>query len=1189
MADINQSLGFDASGAIKSITDLSFSIDTVNQSIRTLSQTAAGDPLRGFRAAGEKSRGVVTELERRVLGLRNEFKATGPAGSKAGNEITASWQTVIRIFTTQAILRGLSELRQAFFTTADAAREFELTIARTEAIAKSTDIGASFDEIAISVRQLAVELGQPITDVQSAAYQSLQNDIGNTVDSLDFLRTANKLAVVTGSELEGSVNAITSVLKAYNLDVSEAAGVSDVFFKTIDVGRISLDELENRLGTILPQAAALGIGFKQTAAAAASLTLSGLDTAKATTQLRNIFAKLLKPTQALQGAFKSLGFETGQELVQAFGGDLPKILAALRDEFGGSEVAVANAFNTIRGQLGVLNLLSNEGAELNRVLGEFGSTSGILQEAFDKVQQTDARKYATEVAKVNDILLQLGGTASRFQTSALGVFNFLIPNIQTASGVLTAFGVAGAAAFARIAVSSTIAGNAVRAAFGPVGLVIGAVSAAVGVLVANFQTQQSQLEDYVAVVNKRQSDIQRNFEKAQQENTKTLDRNLEEQRKSLGSFYQDVAKYYSDDVAAFTAASDRIQITFDRLGSDFKSSRESLLSGLESFISGIDGQLQDSISGVIDASRELDDFQFERLQKGFNDAGKAANELARAQQTGLAAARALQSAGDNKELQKQAQDLQKIAEQQAKAALSSADQLKNGRLIAAAESTVAGILKQAQDAELQRAQKLAGIDTERLKIQADRVKQLTQEQNSIQQQISQLSSNVTAEGIPKSQQEQIDSQALVDELQQRLDAVNLQITNVEVVKLAGLDSVATQTKDAFQRGIDTAQFDFRKAVAQFQESLLSRQFEAVVNLKFSAESSTVQAVSDQLAQAGTQDTFSKSVETGLAVRNQFLKEQLALEAESAKLNAEIVANITAAGEASRNATQNIGIVGSLQNLASGGGALFTPTSGNQEAIKFQDQLLAAIVRVRDEGAPAIDSVRQSLKQLEVEIGSSDLEARRVDQLKEAISRLQVALDAIKVRNETITPNIASDAERAAVEAEIENLKKQVGEVGNTIRQSATPATNDLGAAATGVDNNFQGVVSTLQAIQREAALAAAQTAQIGIGGGSQTAYFGSPVYRATGGDMTRGQDQSLVAASAGEVITNARSSSKFFAELRAINAGQAPMFREQGGPVTNVGDINVNVDARNANNVDGRQIARTLNREIRRGSTSLRG
>jgi hypothetical protein len=54
--------------------------------------------------------------------------------------------------------------------------------------------------------------------------------------------------------------------------------------------------------------------------------------------------------------------------------------------------------------------------------------------------------------------------------------------------------------------------------------------------------------------------------------------------------------------------------------------------------------------------------------------------------------------------------------------------------------------------------------------------------------------------------------------------------------------------------------------------------------------------------------------------------------------------------------------------------------------------------------------------------------------------------------------------------------------------------------------------------------------------------------------------------------------------LLAMNSGQAPRYFSGGGPVTNVGDIHINMQGSNNEDMNVRRLASRLRREIRRGT-----
>jgi hypothetical protein len=94
-------------------------------------------------------------------------------------------------------------------------------------------------------------------------------------------------------------------------------------------------------------------------------------------------------------------------------------------------------------------------------------------------------------------------------------------------------------------------------------------------------------------------------------------------------------------------------------------------------------------------------------------------------------------------------------------------------------------------------------------------------------------------------------------------------------------------------------------------------------------------------------------------------------------------------------------------------------------------------------------------------------------------------------------------------------------------------------------------------------------------------------YFAAGG-TARGTDTIPAMLSAGEKVTDAKNSRRFFSQLQSIGAGQQPVYRNAGGDTynTNVGDINVQ-DTSGRPYQTAREVMRQIKREQRRGSGSI--
>lgn len=426
---IEERIGFQVADAVTNLLTLNSAIQQVNASIGTLNRTANGT--RGVvnvANAFQTTATNATNARNAVAGATNSMRTAGQVGTQAGQSLTLSWQTFARVVTTQLIVRGINAVIQALGEASRQAADFEIATAR---IANITQEGAAgVDGLRDSFRELAIETGRSLDEVTGAGLEALQNNLGNTQETFELLSgAADDLAKATGVDLTSSVNSLSSVLKSFNLDASQARDVADALFVAYDKGRVSLDELESKLGTITPQMNTLGIAFSDGAAAVASLTLSGLNSSTAMTQLRNIMAKLIKPTDDLKAAFERLGVESGQELIERFGG-LQGALNALRGAFNGNEQAVAKAFGTIRGQLGILNLLANEGTNLNGVLGAMEGRMGRVAEAAENVNNTTTQKINEEFAKLNDRMIPVGDALNTLKLQSLEFINNFISGFQ---------------------------------------------------------------------------------------------------------------------------------------------------------------------------------------------------------------------------------------------------------------------------------------------------------------------------------------------------------------------------------------------------------------------------------------------------------------------------------------------------------------------------------------------------------------------------------------------------------------------------------------------------------------------------------------------------------------------------------------------------------------------------------------
>jgi TP901 family phage tail tape measure protein len=170
---------------------------------------------------------------------------------------------------------------------------------------------------------------------------------------------------------------------------------------------------------------------------------------------------------------------------------------------------------------------------------------------------------------------------------------------------------------------------------------------------------------------------------------------------------------------------------------------------------------------------------------------------------------------------------------------------------------------------------------------------------------------------------------------------------------------------------------------------------------------------------------------------------------------------------------------------------------------------------------------------------------------------------------------------------LEQLKSKVQSkpVADSTQQSAQSASSMASALASAAQIDYSGLINQLNSVAQ--AMRSVSSSANQIPNMTASAASGGMMYYADGG---RGTDTINARLTSGEQVMNVASSRRWFSQLQAMNAGMNPVYRNQGGPVTNagiVGDVSINVSGGGSKQT-GRAVADALNREIRKGSIRLR-
>ena len=1089
--NLNQTLGFDASSAIAELTRL-------NQVMQTAESTTS----KWAHTLGRFSGSTTTsELKKISQATRN----TSNEAAKAASKWAVSMETMSRVVVTQFIVRALSQIRNAFSESIESATEFQRKVAEIGTISGG-QLGG-FDTIGDKVRAISDYFGTDLDDTGQALYQTISNQI-EAAKSMEFMAESAYFAKGGVTELESSVNLLSGTLNAFHMDTERAAEIASKFFTTIEFGRTRASELATSFGRAAPLADKLGISFDELAASYATVTINGIKTSEATTQIVGVMNALIKPSKEMAKALHELGFASGEEAIATLGWQ--GALKAVIDTTDGSSTAIGKLVPRVRG-LNAALILTGKGAEtyaknlqhVHETTNDLNKSKGL------EIMGTDAETVHREWQKLSNFFTTDFGTsllsANRSLFELTGGADGMIAAIKAAIPILGA----GATALGVLGAKALFTSSALRTMMGSMGGLPTALLA-VGAATSAYQAWTASLrESSQALQALEQSNAQalETFKQQEQQRLQASRDTDAKRLRSLRQSNQELTKSYREAVDQINQSSEQIAAKAAQTLSKLVQSRKDAVRQLTKAAEDSANAIIASQDRVYALTQTAADKKFQRSLTGKDDTAKAMAMMRQANELGASASKSMQAAMDPQAIER-AVDKFNQALRMAERAEDLASGTGNTRLMDKTENVVDRIIDKQINAE----KKLQG-----------------------NQSVLQASSRERAEL----------EQQILDTLKLQVDTINDSLKAWS--KGEGLDK--QKLAEALQGVPVDLQFEIAKGVDNVQAQLNSA-FENY-KIKLSFDVGGLEKLTGDPMKAGA-DAF--------AGVKKLMDEEAALLSRESASNAAQLRYASARAELDKR-LRELNTPGRLFSqgafaLASGN----TPEAIHNLMEQFRKDIQTAATSqvISPEMLGSLDEYAAKLRELAnsriVSLGFAD----DVEYAIGALEKLKTMAEAQKAI-QLFSP---TDEARAA------NIRQYLD---STV------------APAAQVEAHFRG--AAVAAEQAAAAIAKAAKVQAAAQDTVSKA-MGGYVYRASGG-AARGTDTIPAMLSPGEFVVNARSTRQFFSQLQAINAGVQPIYRESGGEVTNisVGDVNISGSTTPMSPGD---IARAINREIRRGKVKLR-
>lgn len=234
------------------------------------------------------------------------------------------------------------------------------------------------------VKSFSREFGVLPEKVVPALYEALSSGVPQD-NVFDFLAVAQKAAIGGVTDVQTTVNGLTSVINAYGSDVISAGQASDIMFTAVKLGKTTFDELSNSLFNVNPVASALGVQFSDVAAALAAMTAQGIPTSVATTQLRQLFVELSDSGSGLAKTFQQVAGVSFKEFI-ANGGNVQGALQLLEQHAQATGVGINDLFGSVEAGSAALSLTGKGTEAFSNSLNEMANSSGSTEAAFTQMQ-----------------------------------------------------------------------------------------------------------------------------------------------------------------------------------------------------------------------------------------------------------------------------------------------------------------------------------------------------------------------------------------------------------------------------------------------------------------------------------------------------------------------------------------------------------------------------------------------------------------------------------------------------------------------------------------------------------------------------------------------------------------------------------------------------------------------------------
>lgn len=295
--------------------------------------------------------------------LDTTLRNTSTTAKDTAKSIETNW---VNAFSRLSVIKEtINGVKAAFGGLLESPLAFEQSLRNVGSL--SEDVVANYDKISATLKQYGRELPVKSTkELADAMYQAVSAGFSWN-DALQLVQQSAKGSVAGLSSVPESMNALISVMNAYQLSGKDSEMVMDKLFQTVRKGITTFPELAASMSQVAPKAATAGIGLDDMMASLVTITKMKVPTSEAMTKISSSISPLMQILG--DGYFKLHTFQEGlQEVYKRANGSVSEIQKMM----GRSEAADA------------VILIGRYAQQANQDLKDMTNSAGASGKAFQE-------------------------------------------------------------------------------------------------------------------------------------------------------------------------------------------------------------------------------------------------------------------------------------------------------------------------------------------------------------------------------------------------------------------------------------------------------------------------------------------------------------------------------------------------------------------------------------------------------------------------------------------------------------------------------------------------------------------------------------------------------------------------------------------------------------------------------------